>query len=133
VGNFSLMVVLALAAVFLTLLLVVANSQSESVHARLDEFALLRSLGFRRGVLVRVVLAETLLMCLLGGGLGALLGAAGVPLLRTHSEMLASLSFWWRDLAWAASLAGAVALLSAAGPAWRVWRAPLATYLGRTA
>jgi putative ABC transport system permease protein len=133
VGNFSLMVILALGAVFFTLVLVVANSLSESVNARMPEFALLKTLGFRSHTLAAMVLAESLLVCLIGGVAGAVLGAAAIPLLRTHSEMLASISFWWQDVAWALALLGAVALVTASIPAWRVWRAPLAASLWRTA
>jgi len=133
VGNFSLMVVLALTAVFFTLVLVVANSLGESVNARLPEFALLKTLGFGSRTLAVLVFAESLLVCLLGGGAGALLAVPLLPLLRAHSEMLASIAFWWQDLAWALALLVAVALLTSLAPAWRVWRAPLAANLGRTA
>jgi len=133
VGNFSLMVVLALTAVFFTLVLVVANSLGESVNSRLPEFALLRTLGFRGRTLASLVLAENLLLCLAGGGAGALLAIGAIPLLRRYSEMLASIGFWWQDLAWALGLLVGVALLTSLAPAWRVWRSPLAANLGRTA
>ena len=133
VGNFSLMVVLALGAVFFTLVLVVANSLSESVNTRLPEFALLRTLGFRGRTLAGLVLAENLFLCLLGGGAGAVLAVCAIPVLRRYSEMLASIGFWWQDLAWALGLLVGVALLTSFAPAWRVWRAPLAVHLGRTA
>jgi putative ABC transport system permease protein len=127
------MVVLALGAVFFTLGLVVANSLGESVAARLPEFTLLKTLGFRAGTLAALVFAESLLVCGVGGAAGALAAAALLPVLRLHSEMLAGIAFWWQDLAWAVALAAGVALLTASAPAWRVWRAPLAEHLGRTA
>lgn len=133
VGNFSLMVVFALSAVFFTLVLVVANTVSQSVNERSAEFSLLKTLGFRGRTLAGLVFSECLLICALGAVAGAGLAALTIPLVRTRSEMLGSMTFWWQDLAWAAVVLAGVVALTALIPVWRVWRAPEAADLMRTA
>lgn len=55
----------------------VANTVSMGTRDRIQEFGVVRSLGFRRGQVLWLVLAESLLLGLVGGGLG-LLGTMAV-------------------------------------------------------
>ncbi len=73
-GNIGLMVQLILGAVFFTLLLVTGNTMSQSVRERISELAVLKTLGFKDGTVLGVVLAESILVMLMGGLLGVLLG-----------------------------------------------------------
>jgi putative ABC transport system permease protein len=71
VGNISAMVVAIVAAVLFTLFfLVTANTMAQSVRERTSELAVLKTLGFPNATIVGIVLAETLLMAVIGGGLG---------------------------------------------------------------
>jgi putative ABC transport system permease protein len=71
VGNVSAIVVAIVAAVLFTLFfLVTANTMAQSVRERTSELAVLKTLGFPNATIVSIVLAETLLMAVIGGGLG---------------------------------------------------------------
>ncbi len=72
-GNIALIVTLILGAVFFTLLLVSGNTMSQSVRERISELAVLKTLGFSDGSVLGIVLAESVVIMLIGGllGLGA--------------------------------------------------------------
>ena len=64
--------------VVITIGLVAANTAAMSIRERRSEIALMRSIGFRSGTILRMLLGESLIIGLLGGILGA--GAAFVAL-----------------------------------------------------
>ena len=71
VGNIKSMVVAILVAVLFTLfLLVLANTMAQAVRERTSELAVMKTLGFSNGLVLALVLAESLTMALIGGGLG---------------------------------------------------------------
>lgn len=69
-GNITLIVRLILTAVFFTILLVSGNTMAQSVRERLSELAVLKTLGFENGGVMGIVLAESILIMLLGGLIG---------------------------------------------------------------
>ncbi len=69
-GNIALIVTLILGAVFFTLLLVSGNTMSQSVRERISELAVLKTLGFTNGLVLVIVLSESILIMLIGGLLG---------------------------------------------------------------
>ncbi len=73
-GNIALIVMLILGAVFFTLLLVAGNTMSQSVRERIAELAVLKTLGFRDGTVLGIVLTESILIMGMGGVLGLVLG-----------------------------------------------------------
>ncbi len=73
-GNIGLIVQLILGAVFFTLLLVAGNTMSQSVRERIPELAVLKTVGFRDGVVLGIVLSESILIIALGGLLGLGIG-----------------------------------------------------------
>lgn len=73
-GNIALIVTLILGAVFFTLLLVAGNTMSQSVRERISELAVLKTVGFGDGLLLTVVLFESVLVMLIGGLIGLGLG-----------------------------------------------------------
>ncbi len=73
-GNIGLIVSLILAAVFFTLLLVSGNTMAQSVRERISELAVLKTLGFKDGSVLGIVLAESVLVIALGGLLGLVMG-----------------------------------------------------------
>ena len=73
-GNIALIVALILGAVFFTLLLVAGNTMSQSVRERIAELAVLKTIGFGDGLLLTVVLLESVLVMLVGGLIGLGLG-----------------------------------------------------------
>jgi putative ABC transport system permease protein len=74
IGNIGAIVSAVAAAVFFTMLLVTANAMAQSVRERVREIAVMRTLGFSNGSVVALVLAEGLLLTILGGALGLWLG-----------------------------------------------------------
>lgn len=69
-GNIALIVTLILGAVFFTLLLVSGNTMSQSVRERISELAVLKTVGFSDGSVLGIVLAESIVIMLIGGLLG---------------------------------------------------------------
>ncbi len=72
IGDIGLIVSAILGAVFFTLLLLTGNVMAQSVRERIPEFAILKTLGFSDASVLRMVLAESAALCLIGG-LGGLL------------------------------------------------------------
>ncbi|HVU24944.1 MAG TPA: FtsX-like permease family protein [Opitutus sp.] len=77
IGNITAIVSSILAAVFFTILLVTGSTMSQAIRDRIGELGVLKAIGFTNGQLLSLVLAESCLLTVLGGGLGLLL-AAGV-------------------------------------------------------
>ncbi|RZV36815.1 MAG: ABC transporter permease [Chromatiales bacterium] len=73
-GNIALIVTMILGAVFFTLLLVSGNTMSQSVRERISELAVLKTLGFSDRSVLGIVLAEAVLIMLMGGLLGLGIG-----------------------------------------------------------
>lgn len=73
-GNIGLIVTMILGAVFFTLLLVSGNTMSQSVRERISELAVLKTLGFTDRSVLGIVLAEAVLIMLMGGLLGLGIG-----------------------------------------------------------
>lgn len=109
------------AAVFFSMLLITGNTIANSVRERLNEFAMMRALGFGRWRLMRLVLLESLLLT----GAGALLGiAAGWEICRLISPSITEILQGFTVTASAIGIGAALSLLFAiaigAGPGWRV-------------
>ena len=73
-GNIALIVQLILGAVFFTLLLVTGNTMAQSVRERVPELAVLKTVGFKDGTVLGIVMAESILIMVIGGGLGLGIG-----------------------------------------------------------
>jgi putative ABC transport system permease protein len=125
-GTISLIVTLLLVATLLTI----------TVNERLGEIATLRAIGVSRFRIVQDVVAEGVVLTLIGGVLGTLLGLATAryldAILTSFPGLPASISFFVPRLP-GLLLAGAVLLMTGtvAGsyPAWRAARAPIAATL----
>ena len=61
-----------LVAVLFTMMLVAANTMAQSVRERTSEVGVLKTLGFSNAAILMLVLGESVLICLIGGGLGLL-------------------------------------------------------------
>jgi len=78
IGNVGAIIQWILAAVFFTLLLVTGNTIAQSVRERTSELAVLKTVGFSNARTLSLVLAESSLLALLGGGIGLTLGAMAI-------------------------------------------------------
>jgi putative ABC transport system permease protein len=75
-GNIEFLILSIGAVVFFTLLLVTGNTMAIAVRERTGELAVLKTVGFADGAVLMLVLAESVLVALLGGGLGIALAKA---------------------------------------------------------
>ena len=117
-GNIGLLVNYVLFAVFFTILLVVGNTMAQSVRERIPELAVLKTLGFTDFTVLFMVLAEALLVCVLGALIGMVLavlllafasGQFGIALDSGNATL------WIQAICVAITLSFAVGVL----PAWR--------------
>jgi len=69
-GDIGLITTLILGAVFFTMLLVAGNTMAQSFRERIAEFAILKTLGFSDVSVMIMVLAESLVISVVGGLLG---------------------------------------------------------------
>lgn len=72
-GNIGFLVRAIGTAVFFAILFVAANTMMMAVRERIGEIAVLKTIGFGNGTVFGLVLAESMLITLLGGFLGLLL------------------------------------------------------------
>ena len=86
-GDIQAIVTAIVSAVFFTILLVAGNTMAQSVRERTSEYAVLKTLGFRDGLLSRLVVAESLAISVVGG----VIGLAAASLMLRNNEMLGSI------------------------------------------
>jgi putative ABC transport system permease protein len=79
-GNIGAIVQFVLTAVFITILLVALNTMAQAVRERTGELGVMKAVGFSDGQVLSFVLVESLLIAIVGGGLGLALGAYLVSL-----------------------------------------------------
>ncbi|OLB05452.1 MAG: hypothetical protein AUH14_08755 [Candidatus Rokubacteria bacterium 13_2_20CM_69_15_1] len=79
-GNIQLLLLSIGSVVFFTLLLVAGNTMAIAVRERTRELAVLKAVGFSNGFVLTLVIAETLVVAAVGGGVG--LGLAKLFTLR---------------------------------------------------
>ena len=72
VGDIGAIMISILVAVLFTMLLVAANTMAQSVRERTNEIGVLKTLGFSNGTILSLVLGESMLITVIGGGLGLL-------------------------------------------------------------
>lgn len=73
---------LVVLAVFFTLLLIASNSMSQSVRERMNELAVMKSLGFSSDMLATLIYMEALYMVLTGAILGVICAAVSIDLVQ---------------------------------------------------
>ncbi len=123
--DFGLIVKLIMSAVFLTLLLVTANSIAQSVRERVPDFAVLKTIGFTDRTVATLVFLETLFLCVLAASIGLLLARAIFILV----GLIFGLAMPAVVLIQGVGLATLLAVLSGFMPAWRTKRLNLVTAL----
>ena len=73
VGDIGAILTAILVAVFFTILLVTGNTMAQSIRERTSELAVLKTLGYRNGLILTLVLAESLVIAVAGGSVGLVL------------------------------------------------------------
>ncbi len=121
--NIGLIVMSIMGAVFFTLLLLTGNTMMQAVRERTSELAVLKTIGFSNRSVQAMVLAESVLLLLLGGliGLGLVsaiapgIGAASGGMIPVHGV---SASTWTLGVA----LMLVIGVIIGWIPAWRAMR-----------
>ena len=70
IGDITTITASILSAVFFTILLVTGNTMSQSVRERTGELGVLKALGYTNSQALTLVIAESCLLAVLGGGIG---------------------------------------------------------------
>jgi putative ABC transport system permease protein len=73
-GNIEFLIMVIGSIVFFTLLLVTGNTMAIAVRERTNELAVLKAIGYQDRFVLSLVLAESVLIAAVGGGLGLLAG-----------------------------------------------------------
>jgi putative ABC transport system permease protein len=117
IGNIGFMMVSIVSVVLVLLLLNVANQMGQSVRERTSEIGVLKTLGFSNGLVLMLLLAESLLIAVIGGaaGLGAVF--ALVQSGGFNNAFLPVFVFGTRDLAIGGALCLGLGLLAGIFPA----------------
>ncbi|NOX61814.1 MAG: ABC transporter permease [Chloroflexi bacterium] len=104
--------------------IVVANTMIMSIYERTREIGVLRALGWRKRRILKQIIEESLLLCLLAGIIGSIMGVILLWLLTQVPGMGAFLAAEWNlaIFARAIGLTLLVGLIAGAYPAWRASR-----------
>jgi putative ABC transport system permease protein len=132
VGNISFMIQSVLVAVLFTLfLLVLANTMAQAVRERTNEFAVLKTLGFSNGLVLTLVLVESLAIALLGGVAG--LGVTWLFISRgsLNNAFLPVFLLKSSDVAKGVVLCVVLGLVAGGLPAWSAMRLKIVDALRR--
>lgn len=131
IGNIALIVGAILGAVFFTILLVTGSTMSQAVRERIGELGVLKAIGFTNGQLLSLVLAESCLLTLLGGGIGLAIAAAFIARGDPTNGMLPLFYLPPRDLLIGVSLSLGLGVLTGILPAQQAMRLRVADALRR--
>ena len=111
--------------------LVAASTMAQSVRERTSELAVLKTLGFTGGAILALVLAESLFIVIVGGGLGLALAWLFVQQGDPTGGMLPIFVLAPRDVAIGVALMLAMGLLAGAAPALGAMRLRITDALRR--
>lgn len=131
IGDITLITATILSAVFFTILLVAGNTMAQAVRERTGELGVLKAMGFTNAQVLSLVLAESCILAILGGGLG--LGLACLIISRGDPTggMLPLFFFPALDVVLGAALCLALGLVAGIFPALQAMRLRVADALRR--
>ncbi len=81
-GDIGFILHAILGAVFFTLLFLTGNTMMQSVRERTPELAILKTLGFSNNLVLAMVIAESLLMCVIAALIGLCLSYLALPIIK---------------------------------------------------
>lgn len=116
-GNIKVFLAAICGAVTFTILLVSANTIAMTVRERTRELAILRTLGFTPSEILELVLAESVLISILGGFAGLGVGWLLIKSLPDEVSAFGLTGLYWQTVAVVIGLAAVIGLCAAAAPA----------------
>ena len=122
-ADVGMIVTAIVGAVFFTLVILTGNTMVQAVRERIPELAVLKTIGFADRSVLGLVLAESVLLLVIGGLLGLGLAAIAMPAVSAASGGMIQLGTM-PPATWAVGLAQMLAIGAAVGliPAWRAMR-----------
>jgi putative ABC transport system permease protein len=124
-GNVKVFLLSICGAVVFTILLVSANTMAMSVRERIKEIGVLKTLGFTTGKVLTMIIAESVIIAMVGGLLGCLLAFGFTQLMSSVQIMFRGLSMPPVVVFISLSIAFAIGLLSSVVPAYNASRVPI--------
>ena len=129
VGNIMMWIV---AMAMFTILLVAGNTMAQAIRERTNELAVLKTLGFGDGRILRMVLLESVLIAAVGGGLGLALSYAFITTSGDPTNgLLPAFYFPTPDIVTGVALVLLLGLASGFLPAWQASRLRIVDALRR--
>jgi putative ABC transport system permease protein len=119
-GDIGLIVGAIMAAVFFTLILLTGNTMAQAVRERIPELAILKTIGFTSGSVLGLLLAEAVMLLVIGGVIGVVLAGLVADGLQASMgfalpPIISAAGIWMRSLA----LMLGIGLIVGAMPAYR--------------
>lgn len=127
-GNIRLFLSVIAMAVLFAIFLVTANTMAMTVRERTAEVAVLKTLGFRRGQILAMLVSESVAVAFAGGVLGvggARLIFGNLDWYRMTNGIIQYFHVTGETMALGIVLAVLLGIVSAAVPAWRAARLPI--------
>jgi putative ABC transport system permease protein len=129
VGNMGAMLMAITAVVLLLILFVAGNAMAQSVRERTSELAVLKTLGFSEGLILTLVLLESVAIAVAGGGLGLAVAWTLIAQGDPTNGLLPAFFFPVRDLMMGAALVLLLGLATGLLPALQARRLKIVTAL----
>ena len=131
-ADIGLIVTSIMGAVFFTLMLLSGNTMMQAVRERTGELAVLKTIGFTSASVLAMVLAESVLLLVLGGVIGIALAGLFIPVISGGSNGMLSLAPVGAN-SWALGIALMLAIGALVGalPAWSAMRLNIVDALAR--
>jgi putative ABC transport system permease protein len=131
-ADIGLIVGSIMGAVFFTLLLLSGNTMMQAVRERTGELAVLKTIGFSNISVLAMVLAESVLLLVLGGVIGLGLASLTIPVVSAGSGGMLNLPIVGAD-SWVLGLVlmALIGLLVGSLPAWSAMRLNIVDALAR--
>lgn len=130
-GNVSFLVRSIGTAVFFAILLVAANTMMMAVRERVNEVAVMKTLGFQNGTLFGIVLAESVVITLVGGSIGLFTARAAFTGNNTMNQFFPGFGVQWGTIALGLAIATLLGFISGAVPAMQSARLSVVQALRR--
>ncbi len=132
-GNIPFVVRVLGGAIAFAILLVAMNTMMMAIRERTGEFGVLKTLGFSDRYLFLLVLAEALLITLLGGVAGALFARFVIGNGKVSLPFFPPMSVHWETVLTGIALAAFMGAVSGLVPAWQTARLRIVDALRRVA
>ncbi len=132
IGDIGFFTRAVVAAVLFMLLFLTGNTMMQSVRERIPEFAVLKTLGYSDVGVLMLVLAESVILCLLAAVAGLAIAKFGIPRIGDISPDLGQLLLMpWSALLTGLGFALLVAVIAGVVPAWRAKRLSIVNALAK--